>query len=111
MTDTLQTTDLTREQLLDLVDAEGKKLGFYLATSALSDEVKEGIAQIIEHATFEQILALSKAFEEGYLMVNNADLDHWFATRRRDIKAEWDEKEAKSDAEVIAALDALEQKL
>lgn len=107
----IEIDELSREQILDLADAEGKKLGFLLATSDLTDEVKQSILEIIQNATLEQIALLTDAFEQGYIASNNKALDEWFANRLKVIKFEANNEQEAADDKTIRAIDELEQKL
>jgi len=103
--------ELTREQILDLADAEGKKLGFLLATCPLDDKTKKGILQIIEKATPEQLAVITQFFEEGYLMAQNKDLNDWLEFEFENITHEFDKKEKALDDDTIAKMDVLEKSL
>ncbi len=99
---------LTREQILDLADLQGRKLGFFLFTSALEEDVKEAILEIIDGATLEQIEDLITAFENGYLAANNKNLDDWFKIQLERIKWETESKRNELEQETLKKLQALE---
>src|ERR1035437_3316276 len=109
MTNYLQTGELTKEEILDLADAEGKKLGFLLATNPLDIATKKALLDIIERATLEQIDAILKFFEEGYLVANNGDLNEWFKRKLEDIRDESDEEQNKVDDKTIKKISVLEK--
>jgi hypothetical protein len=111
MTNYLQTGELTKEEILDLADAEGKKLGYLLATSPLDNETKKALLNIIEKATLEQIDAILRFFEEGYLMANDNELNDWFKKELEKIRDESDEEQNKVDEKTIKKIEALEKSL
>ena len=111
MTDEFKTEELDREEILDLADAEGKKLGFLLATSPLDEKTKKAILDILEKASPEQIDAVIKFFEEEYLMAQNSDLNSWLKIQLENIKSEFEKKQDKLDKETIAKIDKLEKYL
>lgn len=111
MTDELKLEELTREQILDLADAGGKKLGFLLATSPLDEGVKKSILGIIEKASLEQIGVITEFFEQGYLMAQNKDLNDWLKVQLKNIKNETDKKQEEVDKKTIAKIVKLEEKL
>ncbi|MEK7097781.1 MAG: hypothetical protein AAB906_02960 [Patescibacteria group bacterium] len=103
----LKLDELTREQILDLADAAGRKLGFLLATSGLDDDVKEAIIGILDQATPEQLDILTNMFEEGYLRVQNKDLDEFLRNELENVKAEYEVKRAALEKDVLDKLDKL----
>ena len=107
MNDEARLEELTKEQILDLADAQGKKLGFLLATCPLNEGTKEAILGIIEKANFEQINAISKFFEEGYLMAQNQDMNSWLKTELEKIKSDFDKKQEEVDTETTSAIEKL----
>ncbi|MFH1455286.1 MAG: hypothetical protein ABIF22_03140 [bacterium] len=109
MTNEIKTEELTREQILDLADAQGKKLGFLLATSPLEEETKKAILDILKNATPEQLDAIADFFEEGYLMAQNEDLNGWFKIQLENIKAEFDQKQQELDENTIKNIEKLEE--
>ena len=82
----LRLEELSREQILDLADASGRKLGFLLATSSLDDEIKEAILGILEFATPAQIDLLTQMLEDGYLNANNQGLNDFLRSELEEIK-------------------------
>ncbi len=100
--------ELTREQILDLADAQGRKLGFLLATSGLDTEIKEAILSIIDEATPEQINSLVGAFEAGYLEAKDADLDYWMKMQMNRIKWESEEQQRIVQDEALDTLREIE---
>ena len=111
MTDDIITEELSREQILDLVDGEGKKFGFLLATSPLDEKTKEAILSVVGQATPEQLEAIITFFEEGYLKAQNADLDTWLKNQLTRIKVRFDKEQGKVDAETLKKMDELEKKI
>lgn len=111
MTDELKLEQLTKEQILDLADAEGKKLGYYLATSPLNEEVKKAIFGIIEKSSIEQISIILEFFEQEYLMAQNKDLNDWFKKKLKEIKSEADKKQEELDQKTLAKIGELEESL
>jgi hypothetical protein len=111
MNDELKLEELTREQILDLADAQGKKLGFLLATGPLNDETKKSILDIIEKSSSEQLDIITKFFEEGYLMVQNRDLDNWLKERLKEIKYKFHDKQEKLDEQTLAKMGELEESI
>lgn len=111
MTDDITTEELSREQILDLADGEGKKFGFLLATSPLDEKTKEAILSVVGQATPEQLEAIITFFEEGYLKAQNADLDTWLKSQLTHIKVRFDKEQGKVDAETLKKMDELEKKI
>ena len=107
MNDELKLEELTREQILDLADAQGKKLGFL----PLNDETKKSILDIIEKSSSEQLDIITKFFEEGYLMVQNRDLDNWLKERLKEIKYKFHDKQEKLDEQTLAKMGELEESI
>lgn len=111
MNDNLKLEELTKEQILDLADTEGKKLGFLLAASPFDEETKKAILTIVEKANFEQIEAISNFLEDGYLMAQNKELNDWFKAQLENIKREADKKQEELDNETLSKIEELEGKL
>ena len=109
MNNKLKMEELTREQILDLADAHGKKFGFLLATSPLDEETKSAILNILEKADSEQIDIIFKFFEEEYLMAQNQDLNTWFKIQLENIKFEFEKKQSDLDEETISKIDKMEE--
>jgi hypothetical protein len=107
----LKLEELTREQILDLAGAQGRKLGFLLATSALDENVKTALLGILECATPEQINLLSDMLEEGYLAAENKQTEDFLRLELVKIKKEFDEKENNLEEEILNKLKAIEEKL
>ena len=107
MTKDLQQNELSREQILDLADAQGRKLGFLLATSPLDNETKDSLLGIIEKATQEQLDVIYNFFDEEYLMAQNQDLNEWFKGELEDIKTEFDKEQEELDKNTVEKMDNL----
>lgn len=107
----LKLENLSREQILDLADASGRKLGFLLATSGLDESAKAAIPGILEYATPAQIDALSHMLEEGYLRSTNQGLDQFLKSELGSIKAEFDQQRGYLEEEVQEKLNDLLKKL
>ena len=48
MKDKIKKEELTKDDILDLADAQGRKLGFLLATCPLDEDTKVALVGIIE---------------------------------------------------------------
>ena len=105
------TNELSREDILDLADAEGAKLGFLLATSPLNEKTQKAILEILEKASLEQIDAITEFFEEEYLQAQNKELNDWLKVELETIKGESDAKQKVLDDATIGKIDELEKKL
>ncbi len=103
--------ELSKEQILDLADAQGRKFGFLLATSPLDTETKEAFLSIIEKATSEEINAVIDLFEEGLLRAQNTELDNWLKTQMEYIKFESEAKEKEIEQDALNKLSKLEEAL
>jgi hypothetical protein len=106
-TDKLKLEELSREQILDLTDAAGRKLGFLLASSALDDEVKNAIVDILDQATPAQLDTLTQMFEKGYLRSQNKDLDDFLKAELEGIKADFKAIESDLEKETLTQLENL----
>lgn len=105
--DELKLNELSREQILDLADAAGRKLGFLLATSPLSDEQKQAFINIFEYATPEQIDKLTEIFEISYLEANNKEFEEKFKSELEEIKAEFDARQNSLNEKTIRKLEVI----
>lgn len=103
--------ELTKEEILQLADAQGQKLGFLLATCPLDEKTKKSILNIIEKSSLEQIDVITKFFEEGYLMAQNSDLNEWLKIKLQEIKSEFDVKQQELDDKTIKEIDRIEEYL
>lgn len=111
MKDEVTLNELSREQILDLADAEGKKLGFLLAASPLDEETKKSILESLSKLDSEQIGQATQFFEDEYLMAKNKELNDWLKKTLTSIKDEFDTKQKDIDDATIASIDKLEKKL
>ncbi|MBI2451307.1 MAG: hypothetical protein HYV52_03195 [Parcubacteria group bacterium] len=102
--------DLSREQILDLADASGRKLGFLLALSPLEDKIKESIMDILELATPAQLDKFSEMLELSYLESGNKELEESFKKEVEQIKTTFDEKEKALEEETLFILEQIENK-
>lgn len=107
----LKVSDLSREQIFDLADAAGRKLGFLLTLSPLKDEVKEAIMKIIEFATPAQLDKFTQMLEENYLKANNKNLEENFKKEIENLKTDFEENEKKLDEKISSSLTAIEEKI
>lgn len=96
--------ELSREQILDLAGASGRKLGVLLATSDLTDEVEESIIDILKFATPAQIDALTKMLEQGYLEAKNQEFINFLSNQLEKIKSEFDEAQKELEQEILEKL-------
>lgn len=103
----LEMSELSREQILDLADAAGRKLGFLIALSPLSEEQKQAIITILEYATPEQIDKLTEIFESNYLEADNKELEEKFKSELEKIKAEFDVEQKILDKNTIKKLELM----
>ena len=103
--------NLSKEQILDLADASGRKLGFLLAMSPLQDEIKEGIISILKYATPDQLDALIEMLESGFLQSVNTDMEVFLKKELEIIKKEYDGRSNELDREVVEALEEVGKKL
>lgn len=97
--------ELSREQILDLADAQGRKLGFLLATSPLDDDIKNAIINILEEATPEQLDKLTEALESGYLQARTQDLNNFLKTELEIVKTEFDLRQKNLETKTLRKLD------
>ncbi|MDP3729606.1 MAG: hypothetical protein Q8R26_02565 [bacterium] len=109
--DILKPKELSREQILDLADAQGRKLGTLLALSPLADDIKVGVLSILEYATPAQIDALSTALEEGYLHAENKVMNDFLAAELRRIKNDSDREQKDLETAVLKDIETIEKKI
>lgn len=110
-TEKLEISELSREQILDLADAAGRKLGFLLATSPLTDEQKSAINNLLEFAAPEQIDKLTEILETGYLEAQNKDASAKFKTELEKIKIEFEQNIVSLNKNAFDKLKELESKV
>lgn len=103
--------DLSREQIFDLADASGRKLGFLLALSPLEDEVKEAIMEILDFVTPKQLDQFTQMLEDSYLTANNKELEENFKKEIENLKTTFEEKEKKLEEETLKDLERIESGL
>jgi len=103
--------ELTKEEVIELSDTKGQKLGFLLATCPLDEKTKKSILNIIEKSSLEQIDVILKFFEDGYLMAQNSDLNEWLKIKLQEIKSEFDIKQQELDDNTIKEIDKIEEYL
>lgn len=103
--------ELTREQILDLADANGRKLGFLLATADLDEEIKEALLQILESATAEQISALTDMLEEEFMSAYNQNLVEFLREQLQTIKEDDENARGELEGETLEKLSQVEKKL
>ncbi|MBI4992121.1 MAG: hypothetical protein HZB99_02785 [Candidatus Harrisonbacteria bacterium] len=106
----LKIEELSKEQILDLADAQGRKLGFLLATSSLDDDVKAAIVGILDTATPGQLDILTNMLEEGYLSVKNETLNNFLKSELESIQAEYEDQKIELEANTLEKLDELTKK-
>ena len=103
--------DLSREQILDLADAAGRKLGTLLAMSPFSTEQKEAFLNIIQDATPEQIGKLTEMLEDSFLMSHVRNLQIQFEQVLQEIKKADDQAQNNLAEETAKKLEAIKQKI
>ena len=103
----LKLKELSQEQILDLAEAAGRKLGFLLATSGLADEAKDAIIAVLDYATPAQLDELTDILETGYLEAKNQALNKILAEKLAEIKLESDKAEEKLEQETLKKLENL----
>ena len=103
----LKLEELSREQLLDLADANGRKLGFLLAISDLSQDIKDSIVNILDSATPAQLDALLEALESGFLEAKNKTLNDLLIEKLKLIKEDFDKKQNELELNTLKKLNEL----
>ncbi len=103
----LKIEELSKEQLLDLADANGRKLGFLLAVSDLSQDVKDSIVNILDLATPAQLDALLEALESGFLEAKNKTLNDLLIEKLKLIKEDFDKKQKELEMNTLKKLNEL----
>ncbi len=106
----LKLEELSREQILDLADASGRKLGFLLATAPLEDDVKGAIAHILDTAEPAQLDVLTKILEEKYLEAENENTRLFLRSELAAVNTEIEARRAVLEKETVKKLDALLEK-
>lgn len=109
--DVLKLSELSREQILDLADATGRKLGFLLSTSPLTDEQKEAIVNLLQYATPAQIDKLLEVLENGYLLSQNKELEDAFMSKLEKIQTELGGGEKLLEEKTLKQLQQIESKI
>jgi len=105
--DQLELKELSREQILDLADASGAKLGVLLAASGLEDDVKEAIVGILQYATPAQLDEFINLFERTYLEEKNKTLINILASKLNEIKNTFNAKQTALDNETLKRLEKI----
>ncbi len=103
----LKLEELSREQFLDLADANGRKLGFLLAISDLSQDIKDSIVNILDSATPAQLDALLEALESGFLEAKNKTLNDLLIEKLKLIKEDFDKKQNELELNTLKKLNEL----
>lgn len=99
--------NLSKEQLLDLADGAGRKLGFLLATAPLDPESKDAILKMLENASPEQINLLTEVLEDGYLEAENESLKTFLKSDLASANAEYQSRSDLLEKETADKLSAL----
>jgi len=111
MKDKIKKEELTKDDILDLADAQGRKLGFLLATCPLDEDTKVALVGIIEKLSPEQIEVVTDFFEEGLLAAQNQPLNDWLKEKMEKINKEYDTRQWAVDEKTIANIDNLEKSI
>lgn len=102
---------LSREQILDIADAAGRKLGFLLSLSPLTEEQKEAVIETLEFATPKQIDKFSEILESSYIVAGNENLKMKFENELGKIKTEFNAKGIDLENETLNKLNKSKQKI
>lgn len=107
----LQKLELSREEILDLADANGRKLGVLLATSALTDDLKGALIGILQYATPKQLDALINMMEDGLIGAASKEADDFLKIELAALKRDYDKAGEKLDKDILSKLELLENKI
>jgi len=103
-----QKKDITREDVLELADVQGTKLGYLLAVSTLDEQTQRSILDIIGKCSLEEIDAIIDFFEQGILMAQNVELNEWLKNQLEAIQKDFDEKQEAIDKKAVDGIDKLD---
>jgi hypothetical protein len=103
----LELENLSKEQLSDLADAAGRKLGLLLATAPMDADAKSAILEMIKGASPEQIDLLIKVLEENYLEAENESLRLLLKTDLISADSEYQSQKNVLEKKVAGKLNAL----
>lgn len=106
----LKSEDFSREQISDLADAAGRKLGFLLATASMDAEAKSAILEMTKEASQEQIDLLIKVLEENYLEAENKSLKLLLKSDLVSVNEEYQSRKDVLEKETADKLNALLRK-
>jgi len=107
----LQKLELSKEEILDLADAHGRKLGALLATSALTDDLKDALIGILQYATPKQLDALINMMEDGLISVASEEADDFLRIELSALKRDYDKANENLDKDILSKLEILENKI
>ena len=103
----LKLEELSKEQILDLADAAGRKLGFLIATSPLDDDLKMAIIGILDSATPEQLHKLSQILEWSYFNASQSVMNEFIKSELEAIESGYRDRRAILEGETLGKLNKL----
>ncbi|MBU2579110.1 hypothetical protein KKA09_03270 [Patescibacteria group bacterium] len=101
---------LSEEQIKELLKAQGRKLGFLVASANISDEEKAGFIKIIPEMSLEQVARLIKILETKYIGEKTQDIDKQFKKDLEEIKSKYEEKREELNKDTLDKLQKIAEK-
>lgn len=103
--------EANEKDLNSLVALEAKKLFLLINSLPVQDEIKDMLLTMAENATFSELQAMIKFFEDQYANITTAGIDEKFLIEFDAIAKEHGKNMAKLDEDFANKLKEIENKL
>ena len=103
------TKKLTEQELIAIAEAKGKKLAFLLASSSLSEKIKENLVFMIEKMTLEQLEELIGILEVGYVNSATSNIDKEFKGKLEKMVEKYKNEDIKYTESIQKLLNDIEK--
>lgn len=102
---------LTPEQVKAQAEAQGRKLGFLLASLKISKDTLEAILSILPALSLEQLERFSAVLKKNYLNVLTGDIDARIKRDLENIRADYRAREQTAEKKALEELDKVEENI
>lgn len=109
--DNLKISDLSEEQIYELIEARGRKLGILIGTSPLDDAVKADLMNVVQYATIEQLDNLIKVFEDKFCDVSTYNVNKNLEEAVKKIQSDYEKQSKRLQAETMKKISSIERQI
>ncbi len=107
----MKTTDINKKELSDISREQGKKLGYLIYNSTLTDEIKQELLALLSEMSIEQIDKLINIFDAKLLDEDTGKIDKDFEKEIKEIRESFENDKKNLSDNFLLSVEELGKKI